>query len=371
MSRLLLIISLFLFVHNALADSISSLEQSSDHDGSHASKVISQPMKFYGYLPKYVKILGGNAWTIYANGVIDDDTPNRLKTFIDKNNIPEHSDIFFNSPGGSLMAGMELGKIVRNAGLFAYIGKGEGGKNKNVAGECFSACALAFLGGQYRWVDSSSSYGVHRFSFTKKISHGVDVSQVLSALVAQYIRDMGANPELFSVMTLAGSDSITVLSQEQLKEYKVANDGYDTTHWSIENYQTLFYLKGERKTWRGVNKFLLMCSPSKDSMFLQAIFDPEGRGDEVVQMKSYLLNLDDESTPITQYLYEGPKLINGWVNISFLIDKNLISSIQNAKEVGVQFQFEDSSPFFFGFRGMEFADGAKKLPALEANCFNQ
>lgn len=369
MSRFLLIVSLFLFAHNALASPTTSLDMPHSNDSSNDATTILQSMKFYGYPPEYEKFMG-NAWTIYADGVIDAEAPNRLKVFLDENNIPEHSSIIFNSLGGSLMAGIDLGRVIREAGLFTYIGQDDGGALKRKAGGCFSACALAFLGGQYRWIDSSSSYGVHRFSFTKEISQGVDVTQILSALVTQYIREMDVNPELFSLMTLAGSDSIIVLSQKQLKDYKVVNDGYDTTHWSIENYATGFYLKGERKTWRGVNKLLLTCGNNK-KMVLHAIFDPEGRGDEVIKMKADSLYLDDQSIKITQYLIDEPKLINGWVNATFLIDKNLVSKIQNAKEVGVIFQFDYSAPVFFGFVGMDFTDGAQKLSALKINCFGK
>jgi len=127
------------------------------------------------------------------------------------------------------------------------------------------------------------------------------------------------------------------------------------------------YLKGARETWRGVNKFILFCEPN-NAMSFYAIFDPEGRGDEVLQMKAYSLFIDDKMIPISDHLRLPPTLKNGWINVAFSLDKNLLAAIQSAKEVGVSFQFAYDAPIFAGFQGMDFSEGAKKLPALVANC---
>ncbi|MBK7706482.1 MAG: hypothetical protein IPJ30_12060 [Acidobacteria bacterium] len=131
----------------------------------------------------------GNSWRIYAIGEIDADAGKRLEAFLKENKIPEKSTLALDSPGGSLFGGITLGRVIREAGLFTYVGKKSTKPDDLIQpGECYSACALAFLGGQFRWVNPPSEYGVHRFNSRAK--GDIDVAQVVSAAIVQYIRDM-------------------------------------------------------------------------------------------------------------------------------------------------------------------------------------
>jgi len=325
-------------------------------------------MEFHGLPPSGPTEVVGNSWRIFATGEIDADAAIRLETFINKNNISDKSILTIDSPGGSLLGGMELGRVIRNAGLFTYVGKENVKPDEMMRpGECYSACALAFLGGRFRWIYPTSIYGVHRFNFDGQVQHSTDVTQILSASIVQYIRDMGVDPSLFNAMISASSESINILSQNQLKEWKVVNDGYETTAWTVETVNDALYLKGTRNTWRGVNKFMLVCAPRKP-MFLYAIFDPEGRSEEVLKMKSYSLFIGDRAIPISSHLMGPPFLVNGLINAAFSLDQKLMAALRTAKEVGVAFQFSYDSPIFAGFDGMDFSVGAKKLPALVGNC---
>ena len=332
------------------------------------SSVAQQRMVFRGQPPSAPIEVVGNSWTIYATGEIDADAADRLRVYLEKNKIPEKSILALHSPGGSLLGGMELGRVVRSAGLFTYVGQESSDPDDLLKpGECYSACALAFLGGKYRWIRDASIYGVHRFSFSAQSSADVELTQVLSASIVQYIRAMGSDPSLFSAMTAASSNSIKILSQNELKKWKVVNNGYDSTAWTIETADDVLYLKGTRYTWRGVNKFILVCGSNKP-MFLYAIFDPEGREDEILKMKSYSLFINDTAIPLSGHVVGPPVLVNGWINVAFSLDKKLLTAIRNAKDVGVALQFAYNSSTFAGFDDMDFSEGAKKLPALIPIC---
>lgn len=67
-------------------------------------------------------IRGGNAWMIAADGVIDAGAANRLQGLLDLHRIPGHSVLAINSPGGSVLAAMELGKIIRKFDLYTSVG---------------------------------------------------------------------------------------------------------------------------------------------------------------------------------------------------------------------------------------------------------
>jgi hypothetical protein len=132
---------------------------------------MSESMEFILIPPAKPREVFGSAWTVYGNGLIDRETATRLTKLVNENSIPARSILYLNSDGGSLDGGMALGRAIRTAGLFAYIGQAGaeetiGGFYKyrqSLPGGCYSAGALAFLGGAYRWIDDKSEYGVHRF----------------------------------------------------------------------------------------------------------------------------------------------------------------------------------------------------------------
>jgi hypothetical protein len=107
------------------------------------------------------------------------------------------------------------------AGFSTYVGRQI--PRKTSAGECFSACTLTFLGGKFRYLPPDSTYGVHRFFLNSSVASedALAMGQVTSAAILQYIREMGADPELFSEMSRAGSNEINVLSKSRLQELDV------------------------------------------------------------------------------------------------------------------------------------------------------
>jgi hypothetical protein len=159
---------------------------------SHADSI-----KFNGRAPILPSFIGGNAWYIFADGEIDVGSDERLEQFLRANNVPQKSELFLNSPGGNLIAGIKLRKVIRAYRLHTYIGKDQNGKDAydTAPGECYSACALTFLGGEYRFYHSGSEYGVHRFYAPANSTGDADTAQILSAMIVQYIRDMGADPK--------------------------------------------------------------------------------------------------------------------------------------------------------------------------------
>ena len=242
----------------------------------------AEPMQFTLEAPHQPPEIFGNAWTIFADGTIDGASAARLAEAIEKNHIPPNSMIYFNSPGGSLFGGMELGKLVRKRGLFTDVGKrgpmetsGQFRSYKVLSGECYSACTLTYIGGVFRWM-GKSVYGVHRFYGDSSLN--ADNAQVASSVIIQYIRDMDVDPALFSEMTKAGRDEVNFLPRSRLEALNVINNGVDKTKWSIESGGGGLYLKGERNTSNGINKFLLICD--KGNLELYVIFDPVGRGEE-------------------------------------------------------------------------------------------
>lgn len=332
-------------------------------------------MTVHGRPPELPTYVIGNAWYIFADGDIDKGAAERLETFLREHDVPQKSEIVLNSEGGDLLTGMNLGRIIREHGLFTEVGK-EGGRPFDILpGECYSACALAFLGGTYRFYKNDSEYGVHRFYSLKDEKNGLDLGQIISAAVVQYIRDMGVDPELFSLMTGAGATEIIRLTKSEMERLRVTNGGVERPKWSIESRSygavSAVYLKGERETWRGINKFLLVCLPGEGGrMMLHVIYDPEGRGDVIINnLHAHSLVIDDdEYIPISRYQEGHTKLVNGWINAEYILSEDLLQKIGKARSVGVAMQATYGAPIFMGFTGMEFDEGRIKLPGLLDLC---
>ena len=139
-------------------------------------------MQFVAHPPDaiYEKFMGDRAWRIFATGEIDADADKRLAALIASKNIPQYSKLYLHSPGGNLAGGMALGRVIRENRLHTFIGQFDpnqkfvGGK----PGSCYSACAIAFLGGEFRYWTNGSVYGVHRFFWKGRSDNDADVAQI-------------------------------------------------------------------------------------------------------------------------------------------------------------------------------------------------
>ena len=332
---------------------------SADADQSNAQT----EMEFLATPPHAPRQIFGDMWRIFGSGPTDPRAGARLSQLVAQKGIPARSTLYLHSPGGSLVGGLALGRAIRIAGLNTYIGQagdeeiiGRFKSRKVKPGRCYSAGTLAFLGGVFRWGAEGFEYGVHRFYADR--DPGSDAAQTISAMVVDYIKEMGVDPALFTEMSKAGRDEINILSEDVLTRLKVINGASHRTVWSIESFGEGLYLKGERITWRGINKFILLHTP-KGGTILHAIFDPEGRGEEATQMGAHSLFVDDKTHPIEASL--KAHLVNGLVNIVYDLDSNLIDKIKRATTVGIALQWVYGAPMFLGFSGMEIGEGRSKL----------
>lgn len=143
-----------------------------------------------------------------ATGVITKDTPGEFAKFLQTYDAKLSRDIFLHSSGGDLMAGLELGRMIREAGMNTFIGRSitlEGLMNvySYKKSLCASACAYAFLGGVTRSYGEDDLYGIHRFGRSAGTISGDD-AQIISSIVAKYIEGMGVD---LSVFILASTSS--------------------------------------------------------------------------------------------------------------------------------------------------------------------
>lgn len=186
-------------------------------------------------------ISGKNNIVIYLSGQIDSRAANRLKTTLNK--LPSSKngyDFVLNSPGGLVYTGIEIGRYIRSLPKSrTYIGQPHGKLNHNNlaaslrSGSCESACSLAFLGGQQRYIPKSSRYGVHQF-YTENLTprhDDISLAQIATADIVTYLNEMGVDSNLISEMAYTDKNKMRYLTQSQLVQFNVIqsnNKNYST-----------------------------------------------------------------------------------------------------------------------------------------------
>lgn len=314
-----------------------------------------------------VRIIAGDRWRIIIEGPIRSDSAQSFERFISDNRVPEQSDVILNSPGGSLYGGIALGRAIRRLNMNTHVRVPDvsiRGANAAQNYECVSACALAFLGGRFRFAPNNARLGVHRFAFNDAVGREADAAQVVSATVVSYIQEMGVNPRLFELASMTPPSSMYYLTPSDWRNLNVVNSGYDPVNWTVEANGGIVYLKGERQTIHGVNKFMMYCDPSLGPV-LYVIIDPQGRQNEIMGMGNHVLVINgvkNNIRPIERVIE------NGWFNAAYALTNAQIAALRTAENVGVIFRHNTQSPMFLGFMHMDFADGRRRLPTLFDRC---
>ncbi len=200
-----------------------------------------------------------------------------------------------------------------------------------------------------------------------------DDAQIVSAVLVEYIREMGVSPSLFSFMTEAGPDEIKRLSDDDQTRLNVVNNGQGPTSWSVESLQGVLYLKGARDTWRGMNKFLLICVP-RTGLFLQIHYNAERRGDEILKSPVHWLVIDGEYPkptiiPIASLQADHTTLnTEDVISATYRLTPEIVQRIGRARSVGIAMKASEEAQIFMGFYGMDFSDGATKMAGLMNTC---
>lgn len=215
----------------------------------------SAPMRFFGGHS------GGNgvgAEWIAAEGTITPSTPRDFERFVAAKAVSYPGvrfTVVFDSPGGDLSAGLELGMMIRDRRFSTSVGRTitsteslrdpSGIQTQDtVPGRCDSACAYAFLGGVDRQA-ASGEIGFHQFYTARALLDpaapqftGGDLgrTQALVGVVALYLKWQGIDPEVLFLASQQGPSGIFSPSADQLRRLKIVNVTNDVVYepWTIE-----------------------------------------------------------------------------------------------------------------------------------------
>jgi hypothetical protein len=217
---------------------------------------------------------GCREW-IAAEGAIDAAAEPRLWELLRKLGNDRKLPVYFHSPGGSVIAGFELGRLLRARGLTAGVGwtvpaecdqqkpddplcdqiKRSGrelaAELETRRGVCASSCVYTVLGGAVRDVGAGARLGIHDTSMPATIKsfdeNGriADVPMRLSAekersaleasqrAIAAYLKEMGISPNLLTAAHAISREKLHFLTREEIVAFGIDRREAVESAWSL------------------------------------------------------------------------------------------------------------------------------------------
>jgi hypothetical protein len=306
--------------------------------------------------------------TILLSGEIQKDTPRKLRAVLD--GIPRDDSwtyVQFDSLGGNLYAAMEIGRMLRAKGAITQIGAGEGVKGQPKPAVCLSACSLAFLGGRYRYSAPGSVYGVHRASSSAApSSSNLDVGQIVAAATATYLLDMGVDTRLLELSVKAGKDGMYLLSEGELKNLGVVNNGRMDATWSIEVVEGGTYLRGVQETVWGEGKILFSCVAPVFQMM--SVYTAGSAKAVAVAAGGWTHSMFVDNETVALGRPQRLQASGEYINASFTLQASALRKVAAAAKVGHAMQLSPDAPTYLGYQVDIDAKSRAKVSTYVGNC---
>jgi hypothetical protein len=310
-------------------------------------------------------------WIMSLAGEIDAAAPARVKAAL------AHSgsagvEVYLDSTGGDLLAGMEIGQLLRQAGANTHVGRYTAARNGQATGAgpgvCYSACSLAFLGGVYRYVGAGSQYGVHRVSRSSGPAAGdLDTGQIVTAGIARYIRGMGVGQGLLDLLVQQGEHGIYLLSEAEMRALNVVNNGRQPADWSVEITDGGEFLRGMQDTEYGRGKIAFLCDQNKILMFT---FDRVGDKAASLATGSWVHSLLLDSGAVALPDPDSMVAGKGELQTFFTLTAEQAGRIAASRSVGHAMQAARDAPAAIGFKVDIPGNAAQKVRAFINHCIS-
>lgn len=214
---------------------------------------------------------GCGEW-IAADGRIDATTPGRLRALLARTGR-RRLPIYFFSPGGSVSAAIEIGRLMRAREMTAGVGRTipqgcDPAKSSEPAcdrlkrsgaelaaelrtlnASCNSACVYALLGAKVREVASDAGLGVHRVSVTRTLVRtyssgrverssmalpdGSPGARAVNGQLARYAAEMGISAALIEVATAVPHDRLRFITRDEIARFGIDRRDPVESRWTL------------------------------------------------------------------------------------------------------------------------------------------
>lgn len=219
--------------------------------------------------------LHGGQYEIFASGEIDAGAPERFQRFV-KGHAINDAIVLFDSPGGSLSAGITLGKAIRSMRFNTGVGSYGPDGRRLYQGMCASSCAYAFAGGEYRYFyGKNERLGIHQFYSSGANQADMGDTQIVSSVLVDYLQSMGVDPQAFVAASSTRGDSMLWLTPDQATSLGLSNNGSDPTIAEIKMAGTAPYLKMEQSHSDVTTRILFGCVNNRIALSAGIVTTPE------------------------------------------------------------------------------------------------
>jgi hypothetical protein len=240
---------------------------------------------------------GCDNW-IAAEGKIDNGTASRLQHLLFRLN-GARPPIFFNSPGGSVIGSMELGRLIRARKMTTSVGrtiplscerdatgekscKAQISAGRQIEAElaslnvmCNSGCVYALAGGVVRLIPPGVTLGIHDIGFdptAAKIRRGsartIEFAKTAAyARLHNYIHLMGIDDGLLTEAFAIPFTSIGRLTRDDAARFGLDRREFGETVWQFVNellpaITKIFFVRADNNEHRYVNAIMrVSCTP--------------------------------------------------------------------------------------------------------------
>ena len=174
---------------------------------------------------------------VAARGEIGDNTAEALLDFLGENlqSGAVRGILLLDSPGGKVMASMELGQTLRRLGMAVIVARPTADTERTgslAGGRCYSACVYALMGGRKRVIPLQSRIGVHRmFAYSTSFNvarlsferaRDVDDGEMLGAL-SRYSEKMGVSSNLVRLAERTSPDHLRFLTSGEISRWRLGS----------------------------------------------------------------------------------------------------------------------------------------------------
>jgi hypothetical protein len=267
---------------------------------------------------------------IFMRGEIISGDVDRLKSILA--DFPSRSFKFvsfiLDSPGGSLMEGLELGKTISQMDEFT---KTVVGTNTGKQEICASACVFVYLGADFRYLGDNGRIGIHQFNDLKsklKGHEGIALSQEIMSELLTYITSREVNTAFLERMGKTGIEQIDWVPAELLREWKVVTGDVVKENSIYSNANGKLTLTMVQLSVTGNNGISFACA--RDMVYAIAFFDDPG----FEGVGSFFLTIDEVEHNIKDFRVANDP--NGKTPVAFFIPHHLALATANAGSLGTR-----------------------------------
>lgn len=250
--------------------------------------------------------------------------------------------IMFDSPGGSLSAGINLGKKIRELGFAVGIGKTTPTPNTSwfelSPGNCISACAYAFLGGKYRYFgeEEGSCLGFHQFYDKSAVSRNdvlstQETTQLISGIVVEYLIEIGISLDVYTFASKFTGQEYGCLNKNKELRQLVKNSDIKYTQASLFPFGKGLVAEIQSVQDKRSMRFYCTKGGNATAVFFIPMADAEG-------LDSYLKSIMDRHNGTQFIAYNESSNKQIFTNISL----ELIQAIDRGNKTAFVFNIDSS-----------------------------